>query len=129
MPELFICTAGDVIEQSAMAPRGRADELLHALIVAALYIVFDGFDVLAALGSDQPAEIMAGVNRAVTALPDEVTAVSVTKVHKISRQILVRVGFIFYLADPSCLVWKVGLRVVFCFEERMPNHARMVNLI
>ena len=102
MPELLICAAGDIVEQGAVAPGRGTDELLHALVVTALHIVFNGLDVFATLGSGQSAEIMASVSGAVTALADEVTAVSITKLHKVSRQILVRGGFIFYLADLHC---------------------------
>jgi hypothetical protein len=53
-------------------------------------------DVLTSLGSGQSAQIITGMAGAIVALTDEVTAISLTKVHKISCQILVRGGFIFY---------------------------------
>jgi hypothetical protein len=72
--------------------------LLHALVVTAFDIVLDRFDVFASLGSRQAAEVMMGICGAVESLADKVAAVSIAKVHKVSRQILVRGGFIFYLA-------------------------------
>ena len=81
-----------------MVPRRRADELLHALVVTAFDIVLDGFDVFAPLSSGQTAEVMMGMRSAVVSLADKVATESVTKFHKVSRQILVRGGFIFYLA-------------------------------
>jgi hypothetical protein len=54
------------------------------------------YDCWFSLGSGQSAQIISGMACAIVSLTDEVTATSVTKFHKVSRQILVRGGFVFY---------------------------------
>ena len=113
--ERFIGFASHVIEQSAVIPRRGADELFHPLIIAAGDVVLDRFDVFAPLGPEQSAQIVPGMTDAVTPLANKVPAELVAKLHKVSRHLAQRGGFIFYFTEPLCevAIWALFRVVLF----------------
>src|SRR5690606_19537837 len=102
IPQYGVHFAGELVDQRLVRPRRRADELLHALIVAVDDIVLDGFDVLAPLGAHQAREVTAGVMDAVHPLLDEVRGVAVAELHEASCHSAQGAGVIFfYFAEPG----------------------------
>jgi hypothetical protein len=65
-----------------MAPRRGTDELFHPLIVTVSDVIVDGFDILAALGAQQTAEVMPGMPDTVHALLDEMSRVALAEFHE-----------------------------------------------
>ena len=60
-----------------------------------------------------PPQIITGMAGAIVSLTDEVTAISLTKVHKVSRQILVRCVASFFIRRTLATTWQFGLRLLF----------------
>ena len=65
-----------------MAPGRGTDELFHPLIVTIGDVIVDGFDVLAALGPQQAAEVMPGMPDTVHTLLDEMPRVALAEFHE-----------------------------------------------